>query len=193
MTTELMTERETLLMEHVQKITSEQESFFSSAKTVGNGLLAGANHRRNIGILLASLKEATTSDGRKVVQHGAWEEMFADRRSGKSCTTATFAFSYDTARRYIEFSRKHSEPITSLDQIIRDSKDMLIDAGEIKDPTRDNQSQKSLGDSCKWLSLVSRAWAEIDTIKGKIESWPEAQRFTLKEKLKPYVELYRTL
>lgn len=185
-------ERERILSEHVTEIKLEQAAFFGAAKQVGSGLLAGANHRRKLGILLASLKDATTSDGKRVVPHGDWIDLFSN---GKNRSRAVFEFSDDTARRYVEFARKNPEPITALDQIVRDGKDMLIDAGEIEAREITDQTHRSHGESCKWLSLVSRAWAEIDTLRTKapIDEWPEATRITLKEKLRPYVELYANL
>jgi hypothetical protein len=66
-------------------------------------------------------------------------------------------------------------------------------AGILTEPTREAGSQKNHGESCKWLTLVDRTWAELVSVRDSIPNWPENNRITLKEKLRPMVELYNVL
>ena len=191
---QIVSERDRLFAEHVEKINSEHSAFAKVAGAVGCGLLAGANHRREIGVNLTAMKAATLSDGSKLVPHGSWEKLFATGK-GKSSTTATFHFDYSTANRYMNFAEKHPEPIRSLSEIAGEGKQLLIDAGEIEGPdgTRSPQNSKPPGQA--WLDAVSSAWEKIAhrMEKRALEDWPEFQRITLKKKLEPMVALYKRL
>ncbi len=76
--------------------------------------------RRLLRSLRALVSNATDSEGRKVVPHGEWEGLFAsaNRRVSKDDANVEvvphFAFGSDTARNYIQYAKKHPEPITKL-------------------------------------------------------------------------------
>ena len=61
----------------------------------------------------SSVPTATDSQGRKVVPHGEWEGLFKSA-NGKANPTAVLDFDSQTARNYIQFAKKHPEPITEL-------------------------------------------------------------------------------
>lgn len=191
----LIPERPRLLKDFISKINAEQAGFLLAAKTAGNSLLAGANHRREIGVLLATLKEATDSEGAKLVPHGKWESMFAGDRTGKCNSGVAFEFSSETARRYIAFAARHPEPITSLSEIVRDGGQMLIDAGELDAPSREPNSQQTHADQDRWLTAILNAKEQIAALteKAPVTEWPTSRRQQMKENLRPLAELYATL
>lgn len=68
-------------------------------------------------------------------------------------------------------------------------------AGILNEPHREHGSQQSHGEASKWLSYIQKAWGELEKIKESrpVADWPQTQRITLKEKLRPLAELYQTL
>ncbi len=121
-------------------------------------------------------------EAKQTVGHGKWTEWFSSRVTD---------FNQDTAARYMKLAKFVNDGGSLADATSQ--RQAMLAAGILIEKTREEGSQNSHGESCKWLSLISRAWAELDTIKAKLDQWPTAQRVTLKEKLRPYVELYQTL
>jgi hypothetical protein len=192
--TTLQSERERLLAERVEDINEAQGKLVQCAKTVGNGLLAGANYRRALGEKLAALKDAKTSEGHRVVPHGDWEGLFASDSNSRPNRTAVFGFTPVTARRYIAFAESHPNPIESLDEIARDSKDLLLAAGEIEESGGGNPGNKA-GGNASWITFLTKGTEQINKLKEQapVDEWPQTTRSTMKEKLRPWVELYELL
>lgn len=197
MSTEIIeiSEREKIFNEHKEKIISAHKGFAGAAKSIGNSLLAAANYRREVGIYLESLKTATDSQGRKVVPHGEWEGLFATAK-GKSNGSFTFDFDYNTARNYINFAKKHPEPITDVRQIMREGKAMLVDAGEVE-LTMPNFKPQHIESA---YSLANKLWQGFNQKfingilkKEDVTKWDPEYREDIKGCLKPIVDFYESL
>ena len=193
-----MTEREKLIQEHIELINAARAEHAKEAKAVMCGILAGANHRREVGIRLASLKEAKiTIDGKQqpLVPHGGWEPLFTSKRTGKCDTPASFEFSSKTAARYIDFASKHPEPIMALTDILREAGAMLLDAGEIEEQKRIPGSQNPTPPTSPWIVYISKTREEIGKLTEKVplEKWDQARRDLVRQHLKPLVEIYQAL
>jgi hypothetical protein len=50
-------------------------------------------------------------------EHGTWEKLFADHRSGKSRNVSTFAFSYDSARNYMRLADGAKKNVPALREL----------------------------------------------------------------------------
>ena len=123
-------------------------------------------------------------EAKQTVGHGKWVAWISNPNHGWNLTD-------ETARKYMRLAEFVNNGGSLTDATSQ--RQAFLAAGILTEPTRESGSQNSHGESCRWLSLVSRAWAELDTIKTKLDSWPAANKITLKEKLRPYVELYETL
>lgn len=189
---EIVSERDELFAKYTEEINGIHQSFVKAAESVGNSLLAGANYRREMGEKLASLKEAKTSEGHDVVPHGQWQKLFLTAK-GKSCSCATFGFDHSTATRYMEFARKHPEPITDLKQIARDGKDTLLEAGLIE--AEEGNPGTTLPGAVKWISYIQRTRGEFEKMKkdGAFSKMNQTERDNMKQQLRPLVEVYETL
>lgn len=192
---QLLTKRDQILAEHVELIREQHSQFLNSAQTIGSGLLAAANHRRELGIKLQTLRDANYVDGegtrRKVIGHGQWEALFSDHGNKSE---SSFAFTAKTANNYIEFGKKHPNKILDLKEVSRSGHELLLDAGEVEAATRESGGNRQ-PEGQAWLSGLSHAWERLTVRfeKKPLGDWTQTDRDTLKGKLKPMVELYARL
>lgn len=99
--------------------------------------------------------------------------------------------SYETAQRWVRLAET---PMEQIEQALT-LRQAYIAAGILPEPHREHGTQKAHGEACKWISFIEKAWGELEKIKesSPINAWPSTQRITLKEKLRPLVQLYQTL
>ena len=192
-------ERERLFDEARDRINQCHREFLKSGEGIGNALLAAANYRREAGALLETLKTATyAADGKdfKVVPHGEWEKLFAPERAGKNGSGSVFDFSPSTARNYIQFAKKHPEPITDLKQIVQDGKTMLLDAGliELEQSTPNpNPLKNAFVFADKLRQAFNQNFVNGCLTREKVEEWEPEYRSSVKETLRPIADFYDTL
>lgn len=188
METSLISDRESLISEYVSKITEAHGKFNLQAENAGNALLAGANYRREVGILLEALKNSVDSNGNKVIKHGEWESLFVTAK-GKSKSDFTFDFDYNTARNYISFSKKHPEPITHVSQIVREGKDMLIQAGEIDEPDGHAIQTNRDPEGTNWIRALDKVTITFEKIfdTRPLKDWQDSEREVFIQRARPVV------
>lgn len=194
-----VSEREKIFNQARDRINECHQEFLKSGEGIGNALLAAANFRREAGVHLEALKTATyAADGKdfKVVPHGDWEALFKSNRTGKCQTAFAFEFSSETARNYIQFAKKHPDPITDLKQIVQDGKTMLLDAGmiELEQPDPNPTPLRNayvLADRLR--QSFNQNFVNGCLTREKPEDWEPDYRQSVKETLKPIAEFYATL
>lgn len=187
---ETPTERERILHQHIEKIQATQASYMSEGKGAVSRMLAFANLRRELGVHLIALREATDSGGRKLIQHGEWERLFATAK-GKSNRDVTFDFDYLTATRYIAYARKHPEPITDPRQLMTESKDAIaIASGE--DPEGESPKRIARTTESSWIEAFGRVSFVFQNVidKRPIEDWSEIERESYITRARPMVDTY---
>lgn len=123
-------------------------------------------------------------EAKQSVGHGKWSEWFSSRVTD---------FNQDTSARYMrlaDFVNKGG----SLDAAASQRQAFII-AGILPQPEREHGSQQAQPEGQAWLSSILKAWEKVSTRieKTPVDEWPEVQRVTLKEKLRPLAELYQTL
>ena len=76
------------------------------------------------------------------------------------------------------------------------NKEDLLAIGMLPEKIREEGDQhRSPQLACQWLTMILKATSAINHAREQspLEEWPDAHRATLKEKLRPLVELYATL
>ena len=162
---------ELTIVDNIRRTFNEATALASSAQEKGKAAILKA---RECGQFLIEARE--NSPGKKL----------------KAWVIAHVQFiSYDTARRWVLLAEA---PMEQLEQALT-LRQAYISAGILPEPHREHGSQKSHGEACKWISFLDKAWGDLERIKesSPIVSWPSMQRITLKEKLRPLVQLYQTL
>lgn len=118
------------------------------------------------------------------VGHGNWLAFLANSNHG-------WNISDETARKWMMLADLPDEALESLQSL----KQAYLALGILPQSQREKGAQTARAEGQKWLSSVLGAWEAIShrIEKKPIADWPQTQRITLKEKLKPLAELYQTL
>jgi transposase-like protein len=118
--------------------------------------------------------------------HGLWGVWLSD-------TARPFNISQETARRWMRLAEAHNAgelPDGAISQ-----RDALQAIGLLKSATREPGQQKAAASACKWLSVLTKATAELSLLaeRGAFAEMEEVEKFTLVQRLKVFADLYREL
>jgi hypothetical protein len=164
-------EIEVSIIESIKQTYSEAQLLAASASEKGREAILKA---RECGQHLISAKEA--------VGHGGWLTWLANPNHGWNLTA-------ETARKWMQLAEV---PIEQLEQALS-LRQAYIAAGILPEPHRWEKQSSSLPGPVKWMSLVRKTIAEFEPYRTKIETIPTNERESMKEQLKPLVELYARL
>jgi len=169
------TELETTL---VQSIRETYKASIELADAAKENASAAINKALECGQHLISAKSA--------LKHGQWLDWFQHH-------SAVFGFQETTARKYIRLAEFVGSG-GSLDDA-QGMRQAFITAGILLEPERPSGSQSAHGSSSSWLTFLTKSTEQINKLKEKapVDEWPETTRSTMKEKLRPMVELYELL
>ena len=115
--------------------------------------------------------------------------LIGEKRFDLWFTERGFKCKLDEAKFFIRFSEKRKE----VDDL---SKQLLLDLGLVEIAEREEGSQHKLPQvKCRWLNAIMKATEALNFSREQapINTWPETHRTTLKESLRPWVEIYEQL
>lgn len=161
------------IVENIRRTFSEAHELAAQASEKGRAAILKA---RECG---QYLKEAKQNVG-----HGRWLSWLSNSNHG-------WNISDETARKWMKLA---DIPIEALESI-QSLKQAYLALGILPTNEREPGSQTAHPEGQRWLSSILKAWENLSvTIERKpIADWPDSQRVTLKEKLRPMAELYQRL
>jgi len=162
------------IVENISRTFREAHELASQASEKGRAAIFKA---RECGQFLKEAKQAAG--------HGAWLTWFAAN------SQALGNFSLSTAQNWMKLADIPAEALESIQSL----KQAYLALGILPATERAPGEQRDHGEGQKWLTGILKAWEQIaiSIEKQPVKEWPETQRITLKEKLRPLAELYQTL
>jgi len=115
--------------------------------------------------------------------------LIGEKRFDLWFTERGFKCKLDEAKFFIRFSEKRKE----VDHLNRQ---LVLDLGLVEVADREEGSQNKLPQvECRWLNAIMKTQEAINFAQEQapLNTWPEAHRITLKDSLRPLVELYQKL
>jgi len=162
------------IIENISRSYREAESLAQTAITTGREAVIKA---RECGQYLKEAKET--------VGHGKWLSWF------EANSQAVANMSLRTAQGWMKLADIPEEALESMHSL----KQAYLALGILPTTEREGGSQQAHADGQRWLSTVLKAWEAISASieKKPMKEWRDTDRITLKEKLRPLVQLYETL
>jgi hypothetical protein len=166
-------ELEITLIEQIKRTFTEANDLAKAASDKGREAIMKA---RECGQYLIEAKQA--------VGHGKWLEWLANSSHG-------WNLDHETARRWMKLALI---PIEQLDQALS-LRQAYIAAGIIPEAQGNTGKVAASSGGDSWLNAILGVTERINKLReaSPVDEWPETQRMTMKEKLRPLVEFYEAL
>lgn len=125
-------------------------------------------------------------EAKQAVGHGKWLEWLANPNHG-------WNLSDETARKYMKLAEFVNRGGSLADAA--GMRQAFITAGILLEPHREKGSQTAHNSTPTWISWLTKSTEQINKLKEQapVDEWDEGTRSTMREKLRPLVELYAVL